>query len=80
MAYVGNRATALKLGIGSKKELNAEKDRQALLPQIQQGITVVQQHGGKPMSKALRLKTHHGYSRGRKKPNSVDSRANDLIF
>ena len=27
LAYVGNKATALKLGIGSKKELNAEKDR-----------------------------------------------------
>ena len=41
LAYVGSRATALKLGIGSKKELNAERERQATLPQIQQGITIV---------------------------------------
>ena len=78
LAYVGSRATALKLGIGSKKELNAERERQATLPQIQQGITIVQPR--QSVSKGIRLKTHQGHSNRRKKPSSLDSRANDLIF
>ena len=32
------------------------------------------------MSKGVRLKTHQGHNNRRKRPGSLDSRANDLIF